>query len=50
MPSASDLADYPASEVLAEHRDEIRFYDGALGVILETFTNHPLGKRLLKFL
>ena len=44
MPGASDLADYPASEVLAEHRYEMRFDGGALSVIVKTFSNYPLGE------
>src|SRR5271165_4499806 len=50
MLGASDLADYPASEVLAKHLDEIRFDGGAAVVILKTFSNCPLGEGLLRFL
>src|SRR5271166_1409835 len=50
MLGASDLADYPASEVLAKHLDEIRFDRGTYVVILETFSNCPLGEGLLRFL
>jgi len=50
VPSASDLADYPAREVLAEHLDEIRFDDGTCVVILKAFSNCPLGEVLFRFL
>ena len=50
MPGASDLVDYPPSEVLNEHLYEIGFDDGTLGVILKTFSNYPLCECLLKFL
>jgi hypothetical protein len=50
MLRASDPADYPASEVLAEHLDEVRFDDGNCVVILKTFLNCSLGEDLFRFL
>ena len=50
MLGASDLTDYPASEVLAQHLDEVRSDGGTYVVIPKTFSNCPLGEGLLRFL
>ena len=50
MLGASDLADYPASDVLAKHLDEIRFDIGTDVVILKTSSNCPPSEGLLRFL
>src|SRR5271165_1099203 len=50
MLGASDLADYPASEVLAKHLDEIRFDDCTYIVILKTFSNYRVGEGLFRSL
>ena len=50
MLGASDLADYPASDVLAKHLDEIRFDIGTDVVILKTSSNCPPGEGFLRFL
>src|SRR5271165_5987621 len=50
MLGASDLADYPASEVLAKHLDEIRFDYCTYIVILKTFSNYCLGEGLFRSL